>query len=97
MKRDQERSRMRFYTFAIVVEKEPGTGGYSAWVPSLAGCFRREPTLERALRSVHAALEERVASLVALDQPMPGGETLVHVSELTIALPERAEVDGESS
>jgi predicted RNase H-like HicB family nuclease len=30
---------MRFYSFEIVIEKEPEDEGYSAYNPSLPGCF----------------------------------------------------------
>ena len=30
---------MRFYNFEIVIEKEPEDEGYSAYSPSLPGCF----------------------------------------------------------
>ena len=37
---------MRFYNFAIVIEKEAEDEGYSAYSPSLPGCFSNGRTIE---------------------------------------------------
>ncbi len=39
---------MKFYTFEIVVEKETENGGYSAYSPTLPGCFSNGKTIEEA-------------------------------------------------
>jgi hypothetical protein len=39
---------MRFYNFAIVIEEEPEDEGYSAYSPSLPGCFSNGRTIEEA-------------------------------------------------
>ena len=43
---------MRFYSFEIVIEKEPEDEGYLAYSPSLAGCFSNGRTIEEAKRNI---------------------------------------------
>jgi len=43
---------MRFYTFEIVVEKEQEDDGYSAYSPTLPGCFSNGKTIEEAKRNI---------------------------------------------
>lgn len=57
--------RMRFYSFQIVIEKEPGDAGYYAYSPTLPGCFSNGATIEEARRSVRVAIEQHLASLRA--------------------------------
>jgi predicted RNase H-like HicB family nuclease len=78
---------MRFYTFEIVIEKEPEDEGYSAYSPSLPGCFSNGRTIEEASRNMREAIQQHVASLVAHGEPVPQNERLVHVEELSIGLP----------
>jgi antitoxin HicB len=56
---------MRFYNFAIVIEKEPEDEGYSAYSPSLPGCFSNGRTIEEARRNMQDAIQQHVASLLA--------------------------------
>jgi predicted RNase H-like HicB family nuclease len=79
----------KLYTFQIVIEKEPQGGSYSAYSPTLAGCFRRAPTLEEAKRRIRQALGERLEALLASGESISQNDCLVHVEELTIAMPER--------
>ena len=76
---------MRFYHFAIVIEKEPEDEGYSAYSPSLPGCFSNGRTIAR--RNMREAMEQHVASLLAHGEPVPQNERLVHVEELSIGVP----------
>ena len=62
---------MRFYTFEIVVEKEPEDGGYAAYSPTLPGCFSNGKTLEEARRNIREAVQQHVESLLAHSQPIP--------------------------
>jgi predicted RNase H-like HicB family nuclease len=56
---------MRFYNFEIVIEKEPEDEGYSAYSPSLPGCFSNGRTIEEARRNMREAIQQHVASLLA--------------------------------
>ena len=79
----------KLYTFQIVIEKEPQGESYSAYSPTLAGCFQRASTVEEAKRRIREALSERLDTLLARGEPISQGDRLVHVEELTIAVPER--------
>jgi predicted RNase H-like HicB family nuclease len=78
---------MRFYNFEIVIEKEPEDEGYSAYSPSLPGCFSNGRTIEEARRNMREAIQQHVASLLAHGEPVPQNERLVHVEELSIGVP----------
>jgi antitoxin HicB len=78
---------MRFYNFEIVIEKEAEDEGYSAYSPSLPGCFSSGCTIEETKRNMREAIQQHVASLVAHGEPVPQNERLVHVEELSIGLP----------
>ncbi len=57
---------MKFYSFEILIEKEPDDPGYySAFSPTLPGCFGNGPTIEEAKRSIRAAIEQHVQTLIA--------------------------------
>ncbi|TLY38876.1 MAG: type II toxin-antitoxin system HicB family antitoxin [Nitrospirae bacterium] len=78
---------MKFYTFEIVVEKEPEDAGYSAYSPTLPGCFSNGKTIEEAKRNIREAIQQHIQSLLTRKQPIPQNERLVHVEELTVAVP----------
>jgi predicted RNase H-like HicB family nuclease len=78
---------MKFYSFEIVIEKEPDEEGYTAYSPSLPGCFSNGPTIEATKRSIREAIEQHVQTLLAHGQPVPQHETLVHVEQLTVGVP----------
>ena len=42
---------MKFYTFEIVVEKEQEDEGYSAYSPTLLGCFSNGKTIDETSNS----------------------------------------------
>jgi predicted RNase H-like HicB family nuclease len=75
---------MQYYTFEILIEKEPEGAGYLAYSPNLPGCFSNGLTIEEAKRNIRMAIEQHVESLLAHGQPVPQNERLVHVEELTI-------------
>lgn len=79
---------MKYYAFEIVIEKEAEDEGYSAYSPTLPGCFSNGKTIEEAKRNIRQAVEQHIASLLAHDQPIPQNERLVHVEELTVGIPE---------
>jgi predicted RNase H-like HicB family nuclease len=54
---------MRFYSFEIVIEKEPEDSGYLAYSPTLPGCFSNGATIEEARRNIREAVQQHVASL----------------------------------
>ena len=50
---------MRFYTFQIVVEKEPEDAGYYAYSPTLPGCFSNGKSSHMDIideRKIHRAI-----------------------------------------
>jgi predicted RNase H-like HicB family nuclease len=79
---------MRFYSFQILIEKEPEDEGYYAYSPTLPGCFSNGKSIEEARRNIREAIEQHMASLVAHKQPIPQDDRLVHVEELTVGVPE---------
>jgi len=79
---------MRFYSFQIVIEKEPEEEGYYAYSPTVPGCFSNGKTIEEARRNIREAVEQHMASLLGHGQPIPQDDGLVHVEELTVGLPE---------
>ncbi|MCC6488140.1 MAG: type II toxin-antitoxin system HicB family antitoxin [Candidatus Hydrogenedentes bacterium] len=56
---------MRFYSFQIVIEKEPEDTGYLAYSPTLPGCFSNGATIEEAKHNIREAVQQHVASLRA--------------------------------
>ena len=59
---------MKFYTFEIVVEKEPGDDGYAAYSPTMPGCFSNGKTIEEARRNIREAVQQHIESLLAHGQ-----------------------------
>ncbi|MBI2190738.1 MAG: type II toxin-antitoxin system HicB family antitoxin [Planctomycetes bacterium] len=78
---------MKFYSFQVVIEKEPKDRGYFAYSPTLPGCFSNGKTIENAKRNIREAIEQHVASLLAHAQRISQHEGLVHVEELTVGMP----------
>ena len=79
---------IRFYSFQIVIEREPEDEGYYAYSPTLPGCFSNGKSIEEARRNIREAIEQHMASLLSHAQPIPQDDRLVHVEELTVGLPE---------
>ena len=50
----------KVYTVRVVIEREPEAECFTAYAPSLAGCFRRGRTLVEAKESVRNAIRERL-------------------------------------
>ena len=76
----------KLYTFQIVIERDPEGDGYTAYSPTLAGCFRRAATVEEAKQRIREAVWEHVAALLAKGEKIPQAERLIHVEELSIAV-----------
>ena len=66
---------MRFYSFQIVIEKEPEDEGYYAYSPTLPGCFSNGKSLEEARRNIREAIEQHVAII----QPRCPAKDVRHV------------------
>ncbi len=79
---------MRFYSFQIVVEKEPEDEGYYAYSPTLPGCFSNGKSIEEARRNIREAIEQHMTALRSRGQSIPQNDRLVHVEELTVGVPE---------
>jgi predicted RNase H-like HicB family nuclease len=56
---------MKFYSFQIVIEKEPEDEGYYAYSPTLPGCFSNGRTVEEARRNIREAIDQHLAALLA--------------------------------
>ena len=78
---------MKFYTFEIVVEKEPEDEGYLAHSPTLPGCVSNGRTIEEAKRNIREAIQQHLQVLLAHAQEVPQNENLVHVEQLTVGVP----------
>ena len=79
---------MKFYSFQIVIEKEPQDEGYFAYTPNAPGCFSNGKTIEETKRNIREAIEQHLASMLAHAQQPPQDDRLVHVEELTLAVPD---------
>jgi predicted RNase H-like HicB family nuclease len=62
---------MPYYSFEIVIEKEPEDEGYFAYSPNLPGCHSNGKTIEETKRNIRVAIEQHIESLRAHDQPVP--------------------------
>lgn len=78
---------VKFYSFAVVVEKEPEDEGYLAYSPTLPGCFSNGKTIEDARRNIREAIQQHIESLLSHGQPVPQSDRIVHVEELTVGIP----------
>lgn len=56
---------MKFYSFQIVIEKEPEDEGYFASTPNVPGCFSNGKTIEDAKRHIREAVVQHLASMLA--------------------------------
>ncbi len=61
---------MKYYSFEIVIEKEPEDAGYLAYSPTLPGCFSNGATIEEAKQNIREAVQQHVATLVAHGRPV---------------------------
>ena len=78
---------MKYYSFQIVIEKEPEDEGYLAYSPTLPGCFSNGRTIEEAKRNIREAIELHLSSLLERSATVPQNDRLVHVEELTVSIP----------
>lgn len=78
---------MRYYTFEIVIEKEPEDPGYFAYSPTLPGCFSNGATIEEARLNMREAVQGHLEALMARGDDIPQNDAIVHVEELTVGVP----------
>ena len=78
---------MIFYSFQIVIEKEPEDAGYYAYSPTLPGCFSNGMTIEEAKRNIREAIQMHLASLKDHGNDIPQDSNIVHVEELSVGMP----------
>ncbi len=79
---------MKYLSFEIVIEREEDSdAGYTAFSPSLPGCCSNGHTIEEAKKNIREAIALHIESLAAHGQPIPQNDRIVHVEELTFALP----------
>lgn len=78
---------MNYYSFEILLEKEPEDEGYYAYGLTMPGCFGSGKTIEDAKRNMRVAVSQHIEALLARGQPIPQNEHLVHVEELTVGVP----------
>jgi len=67
---------MKFYSFQIVIEKEPEDEGYFAYSPNLPGCFSNGQSIEEAKRNIREAIEQHLLSLQSHQRQIPQTETI---------------------
>lgn len=79
---------MKFYSFQIIIEKEPEDEGYYAYTPTLPGCFSNGKTVEETKQNIRLAIEQHLASMIDHQQAVPQNDRLVHIEELTVGVPE---------
>ena len=65
---------MPYLTFEIVIEieMEAEDESYSAYSPSLPGCFSNGRTVDEAKGNIRDAIQQHLQSLLAHGQPIPG-------------------------
>jgi predicted RNase H-like HicB family nuclease len=79
--------RMRYYSVAVVIEKEPEDPGYFAYSPTLPGVFSNGLTIEETRKNMREAVQMHVEHLISRGEAVPEADTMVHVEELTVGLP----------
>jgi predicted RNase H-like HicB family nuclease len=84
----ERRTTMRYFSFEIVIEKEPEDEGYFAYSPTIPGCFSNGKTIEQAKRNIREAIAQHIDSLLGRDETIPQSDRIVHVEELTVGVPE---------
>lgn len=65
---------MKFYSFQIVIEKEPDDEGYLAYSPTLPGCVSNGRTIEEARLDIREAIELHLSELLERAAPVPQNE-----------------------
>jgi predicted RNase H-like HicB family nuclease len=79
---------MRYFSFEIVIEKEPEDEGYFAYSPTLPGCFSNGMSIEETKRNIREAIAQHIEVLRGHGDVIPQNDRIVHVEELTVGVPE---------
>jgi predicted RNase H-like HicB family nuclease len=61
----------QFFSFEIVIKKEPAAEGYLAYSPGLPGCFSNGRTIEETERNMREAITQHVTTLRARGETIP--------------------------
>jgi antitoxin HicB len=77
---------MSVYTFQIVIEKQSSDSGYTAYSPTLPGCFIRGVTLGDVQRDIRRAIHREIESLLERGEPIRRGEKLLQVEALEVVV-----------
>lgn len=77
---------MKYFTFEVVIEKEPEDAGYFAYVPDLPGCVTGGLTFEETRENMRDALALYLESLLADNLPVPQRPGVVR-EQITLAVP----------
>ena len=67
--------------YAIVIEREPGSKNYSAYVPDLPGCVATGDTVEEVKRLMQEGIEFHLEGLREDGQTIPLPTTVVDYAE----------------
>jgi len=78
---------MKFYSFEIVIEKEPEDEGYLSYCPTLPGCFSDGLSIEEARRNIREAIHQHLSVLIEQGEEIPQSDSIVHVEELSVGFP----------
>ncbi|MGB6066946.1 MAG: type II toxin-antitoxin system HicB family antitoxin [Desulfomonilaceae bacterium] len=79
---------MKYFSFEIIIEKEPEDDGYLAYSPTIPGCFSNGKTIEQAKRNIRESISQHIDSQRARNEVIPQSDRIVHVEELTVGVPE---------
>ncbi|HUT76855.1 MAG TPA: type II toxin-antitoxin system HicB family antitoxin [Polyangia bacterium] len=77
---------MKFYNFEVVIEKED-EGNYSAYSPTLPGCFSNGRTVEEAKQNIREAILLHLEALREKSSDVPQAGRSFHVEEISVGLP----------
>ena len=72
--------------FKVVVEKEPQTGGFSAFVPCLPGCASQGETEEETLTNIKEAIELYLSSLQEDQIPLPATDVDLLIRDVEVVV-----------
>jgi predicted RNase H-like HicB family nuclease len=70
---------MRYFSFEIVIEKEPEDEGYFAYSPTIPGCFSNGKSIEQTKRNIREATAQHIESQGAGGEVMPQHDSVVNV------------------
>jgi predicted RNase H-like HicB family nuclease len=78
---------MKYYTFPVIIEKEPEDPGYFAYSPVLPGCVSDGLTIEETRENMRDAMQLHVQVLIERGEPVPQAGDVVLLEELTLGIP----------